>query len=107
MDRLDIKVLPISDYMILGSYIRPQCIGALFKAGRSCALGAVLEGATGLSIFTHNDCFIENSPEWLNTKMIKASHEYYNHYGNSIVADNDVIGLTREQIAQRLAAIGY
>jgi hypothetical protein len=40
--------LKLSEAIRIGAKIRPQCEGAFFRDGRSCAMGAAMEGS-GLS----------------------------------------------------------
>lgn len=42
-----VKITKLSDAIRIGSALRPQCTGAMFKGGGSCALGAAYEALFG------------------------------------------------------------
>ncbi len=97
------KVLKLSDAIRVGAALRPQCTGDLFRSGRSCALGAAYEGATG-EVCGHYDY-------GLVTKRFpilkgKGGDGSLNKLGTAIFDRNDS-GMSRESIADWLEAQGY
>lgn len=83
-----------------GAKIRPQAHGDMFFAGRSCALGAAYEGATGLTC--------ANSDYHKVTRLFPIlgdSDGKLSELGKHIYRMNDHEGLSREQIADWLDSL--
>jgi hypothetical protein len=101
------KIRRLSDAIRLGATFRPQCIGHLFRDGKSCALGAAYE-AVNNSI---------TGPRKANVLMRRfpALKEKVRHPLTSGITDklvcvipslNDAHRWTRERIADWLESIG-
>lgn len=103
------KITKLSQAIQLGATFQPQCIGAWFKDGKSCAIGSALEALTGL----HD---MEQMNEWLDS-----GHEVQEYlmqrFGMSQIKLIEVMSLndggpgrpsmTRERIAEWLRADGF
>ena len=89
--------IKLSEAIRIGARIRPQCVGAFFRNGASCAWGAAWEGAGG----EYNQrLFIEE---------IMKKFPAFESLGElrKDIADKNDGGDTREQIADWLEAQGY
>lgn len=101
LERLEAQqgVIKLSDAIRVGARIRPQCQGALFRAGASCALGAAYEGKTG------KRCFPNEYSAVMGEFPILGAHGL-NDLGRAIFNRNDS-GKSREAIADWLESQGY
>lgn len=95
------KVTKLSEAIRIGAKIRPQGFTDLFADGKSCALGAAYEGATGSMCANYEYGKI--------TKQfpVIGNGSSLNSLGEKIYRMNDYQRKTREQIADWLAEQGY
>ena len=95
------KVLKLSEAMRIGATLRPKGRIDLFYDGKSCALGAAFEGATGRTCNCNNyDAVRDVFP------VLKKNYGRGNLM-KEIYDRNDNLGYTREQIADWLESQGY
>lgn len=89
-----------ADAMLRGCAITKQTKGRYFREGASCAIGAMYIGLGLVDPETYdpNDALPDRGPE------DEVWNAYLLRYGTSIIDDNDS-GMTREQIAARIAAL--
>ena len=95
------RTLKLSDAIRIGAKLRPQCHGGFSRDGGTCALGAAAEalgfdfrdwGLRGPSMYE----VLERLPA-LRSARLRGKISQWNDYEK----------LTREQIADRLEAMGY
>ncbi len=102
VEKFETKVLKPSQAMRIGARIRPQCGGHYFFKGRSCAIGAWMEG---LGVPYVHGAAVVDYPD-LARELRVMSKDYFEKYKKTITEDNDSC-MSREAIADRLEAIGY
>ena len=93
--------LRLSEAIRIGARIRPQCEGSFFEDGRSCAMGAAMEGS-GLpyrEMREASQAAVAMFPE------LFLSGTSYTPLGRSIFMRNDT-GMSREEIADWLQSKG-
>ena len=88
----------LSTAIRIGSKLRPQCTGRLFRGGASCALGAAAE-ALGMPYQEGADFNPVPNHIWDVFRAVPKMEEIY--------ARNDSGKYTREQIADWLESEGY
>lgn len=94
------KITKLSEAIRIGSKIRPQCYGYLFKDGASCALGAAWEGLG-------NDP-VEGGPK--NPAYNAVYNALYARFGSDVcytVESRNDAGASREAVAHYLESQGY
>ena len=87
-----LETIKLSEAIREGAKLRPQCYGAFFRNGRSCALGAAYEYLTG-----------DNDPCKCELTLIS---RYGTDIRNRVIYMNDGGLLTRERIADMLEEEG-
>lgn len=104
--------LKLSDAIRLGSMLRPQCFGLMFKNGGSCAIGAACE-AVGLSSEDGMESFWDNNvqpfkcPMYADYSNVLSDHcmGSRNTINQMIVHLNDTHHWTRERIADWVSTV--
>lgn len=96
------RVLKLSEAIRIGARLRPQCKVRLFSDGKSCALGAAYEGATGKTCGYRDYSLVKMQFPQLLSKIGEWRIPLY----QEVYTRNDS-GQTREQIADWLESIGY
>jgi hypothetical protein len=97
-----VKPLKLSAAMRIGAKLRPQGFVDLFGDGKSCALGAAYEGATG-----------KTCEPWGYGKVCEqfpalgTPDGFLSDLGTAVYRMNDQHEMTREQIADWLESQGY
>lgn len=91
------KVLKLSDYIRIGSKIRPQGRIFMYAHGKTCALGAGYEGLTGRIPLNEDDKHFNFIVSYFGIPRPLAME----------CAHKNDAGWTREDIADHLASLGY
>jgi len=105
IDRLEAKALiPVSEAMRRGARIRAQGHGFLMRHGKSCAIGAALEG---MGYDGPWDVELEDLAEPYRGAILAADRAFLLHFGKCIVRANDRYFWGRDAIADVLERLGH
>ena len=101
------KILKLSDAVRLGSKLKPQCFGALFRRDGSCALGAVAD-VMGFAYDSDTYRLLDKRfPELQTTLATYENCALNKDLKATIIMLNDTLKWTRERIADWLEEQGY
>ena len=92
------KITKLSEAIRRGAKLRPQCRGAFFANGGSCAFGAAYEAITGTTLKSGSS---DGSP------LLGIVPGYISVVRGMVLDMNDHKLMSREAIADKLEAMGY